>query len=194
MIPRFAIGLEEMVESNYRKGSLTFSTDLGEAIRGCEAVVIVVGKLQGEDGLADWKCALVVAQGIGEKISDDIVVITKNAVPVGDAEKVCGAANEVISKRDVRCGFDVASNPEFLKVGAFLEDFMKPDHIVVGVGCDQAQQIMDKLYCPFSLSGHPGTIDCRNIHRREVLAEAGFDYYGVGVSGDKRGKLWLTNT
>ncbi|MEY2963226.1 MAG: hypothetical protein RL754_487 [Bacteroidota bacterium] len=155
VMPIYEPGLKEIVERNFRKGRLNFSTDLGDAIRGAEAAFIAVGTPPGEDGSADLKYVLGVAQEIGEKMTDYLVVITKSTVPVGTAEKVRGAVNDVLSMRDVDFGFDVASNPEFLKEGAAIEDFMKPDRIVVGVDSDKAQQIMDKLYRPFTLNGHP---------------------------------------
>jgi len=155
ILPIYEPGLEVIVKRNYKKGRLNFSTDLGDAIRGAEAAFIAVGTPPGEDGSADLKYVLGVAQEIGEKMTDYLVVITKSTVPVGTAEKVRGAVHNVLSMRDVDFGFDVASNPEFLKEGAAIEDFMKPDRIVVGVDSDQAQQIMDKLYRPFTLNGHP---------------------------------------
>jgi UDPglucose 6-dehydrogenase len=155
VLPIYEPGLKEIVERNFRKGRLNFSTDLGEAIRGAEAVFIAVGTPPGEDGSADLKYVLGVAQEIGEKMSDYLVVITKSTVPVGTSEKVRGAVNDALYKRDVDFSFDVASNPEFLKEGAAIEDFMKPDRIVVGVDSDRAQQIIDRLYRPFTLNGHP---------------------------------------
>lgn len=155
VMPIYEPGLKEIVERNYSKGRLNFSTDLGDAIRGAEAAFIAVGTPPGEDGSADLKYVLGVAQEIGEKMTDYLVVITKSTVPVGTAEKVRSAVNDVLNMRDVDFGFDVASNPEFLKEGAAIEDFMKPDRIVVGVDSDQAQQILDKLYRPFTLNGHP---------------------------------------
>jgi len=155
VMPIYEPGLKEIVERNYRKGGLNFSTDLDDAIRGSEAAFIAVGTPPGEDGSADLKYVLGVAQEIGEKMTDYLVVITKSTVPVGTAEKVRSAVNNVLSMRDVDFGFDVASNPEFLKEGAAIEDFMKPDRIAVGVDSEQAQQIMEKLYRPFTLNGHP---------------------------------------
>jgi len=155
VMPIYEPGLKEIVERNYSKGRLNFSTDLGDAIRGAETAFIAVGTPPGEDGSADLKYVLGVAQEIGEKMTDYLVVITKSTVPVGTAEKVRSAVNDVLNMRDVDFGFDVASNPEFLKEGAAIEDFMKPDRIVVGVDSDHAQQILDKLYRPFTLNGHP---------------------------------------
>lgn len=155
ILPIYEPGLEELVKRNYQKGRLNFSTDLGDAIRGSEAVFIAVGTPPGEDGSADLKYVLAVADEIGKSMTNYLVVITKSTVPVGTAEKVRGAVATALDLRDVDFDFDVASNPEFLKEGAAIEDFMKPDRIVVGVDSEEAQKIMDKLYRPFTLNGHP---------------------------------------
>jgi len=155
ILPIFEPGLKEIVERNYAKGRLNFSTDLSEAIQGSAAAFIAVGTPPVEDGSADLKYVLAVADQIGKTMTDYLVVITKSTVPVGTAEKVRGAVAYALDLRDVDFGFDVASNPEFLKEGAAIDDFMKPDRIVVGVDSDDAQKIMDKLYRPFTLNGHP---------------------------------------
>ena len=155
ILPIYEPGLKEIVERNYAKGRLNFSTDLSEAIQGSAAAFIAVGTPPGEDGSADLKYVLAVADQIGKTMTDYLVVITKSTVPVGTAEKVRGAVANALDLRDVDFGFDVASNPEFLKEGAAIDDFMKPDRIVVGVDSDDAQKIMDKLYRPFTLNGHP---------------------------------------
>ena len=155
ILPIYEPGLKEIVERNYAKGRLNFSTDLSEAIQGSAAAFIAVGTPPGEDGSADLKYVLAVADQIGKTMTDYLVVITKSTVPVGTAEKVRGAVANALDLRDVGFGFDVASNPEFLKEGAAIDDFMKPDRIVVGVDSDDAQKIMDKLYRPFTLNGHP---------------------------------------
>jgi UDPglucose 6-dehydrogenase len=155
ILPIYEPGLKEIVERNYAKGRLNFSTDLSEAIQGSAAAFIAVGTPPGEDGSADLKYVLAVANQIGKTMTDYLVVITKSTVPVGTAEKVRGAVANALDLRDVDFGFDVASNPEFLKEGAAIDDFMKPDRIVVGVDSDDAQKIMDKLYRPFTLNGHP---------------------------------------
>ena len=154
ILPIYEPGLEEIVKRNYKKGRLNFSTDLGDAIRGSEAAFIAVGTPPGEDGSADLKYVLAVADQIGKTMTDYLVVITKSTVPVGTAEKVRGAVANALDLRDVDFAFDVASNPEFLKEGAAIDDFMKPDRIVVGVDSEDAQKIMDKLYRPFTLNGH----------------------------------------
>lgn len=155
VLPIYEPGLEQIVKRNYKKGRLNFSTDLGNAIRGSQAAIIAVGTPPGEDGSADLKYVLAVADQIGKTMTDYLVVITKSTVPVGTAEKVRGAVANALDLRDVDFGFDVASNPEFLKEGAAIYDFMKPDRIVVGVDSDEAQKIIDKLYRPFTLNGHP---------------------------------------
>ena len=155
ILPIYEPGLKEIVERNYAKGRLHFSTDLSEAIQGSAAAFIAVGTPPGEDGSADLKYVLAVADQIGKTMTDYLVVITKSTVPVGTAEKVRGAVANALDLRDVSFGFDVASNPEFLKEGAAIDDFMKPDRIVVGVDSTQAQTVMDRLYRPFTLNGHP---------------------------------------
>src|SRR5210317_596874 len=155
ILPIYEPGLKEIVERNYSKGGLNFSTDLSEAIQDSAAAFIAVGTPPGEYGSADLKYVLAVADQIGKTMSDYLVVITKSTVPVGTAEKVRGAVADALDLRDVYFGFDVASNPEFLKEGAAIDDFMKPDRIVVGVDSDDAKKIMDKLYRPFTLNGHP---------------------------------------
>ena len=155
ILPIYEPGLKEIVERNYAKGRLNFSTQLSEAIQGSSAAFIAVGTPPGEDGSADLKYVLAVADQIGKTMTDYLVVITKSTVPVGTAEKVRGAVVDALDLRDADFGFDVASNPEFLKEGAAIDDFMKPDRIVVGVDSDDAQKIMNKLYRPFTLNGHP---------------------------------------
>lgn len=155
ILPIYEPGLEEIVKRNYSQGRLNFSTDLGDAIRGAEAAFIAVGTPPGEDGSADLKYVLAVADLIGNTMTDYLVVITKSTVPVGTAEQVRDAVANTLDTRGVDYGFDVASNPEFLKEGAAIDDFMKPDRIVVGVDSEKAQSVMDRLYRPFTLNGHP---------------------------------------
>ena len=140
ILPIYEPGLEEIVKRNYKKGRLNFSTDLDDAIRGAEAAFIAVGTPPGEDGSADLKYVLAVADQIGKTMTDYLVVITKSTVPVGTAEKVRHAVANTLELRDVDFGFDVASNPEFLKEGAAIDDFMKPDRIVVGVDSEEAKK------------------------------------------------------
>ena len=155
IMPIYEPGLKDIVVRNHAKGRLHFSTNLGEAIKGSGAAFIAVGTPPGEDGSADLKYVLGVAQEIGQTMDDYLVVITKSTVPVGTAEKVRGAVASALDKRSASFSFDVASNPEFLKEGAAIEDFMKPDRIVVGIDSERAREMMARVYRPFTLNGHP---------------------------------------
>jgi UDPglucose 6-dehydrogenase len=155
ILPIYEPGLDAIVERNTKKGRLLFSTNLAESIKGAEVAFIAVGTPPGEDGSADLQYVLQVAREIGENMNDYGVIVTKSTVPVGTAKKVKGAIKEALAKRNASIPFDVASNPEFLKEGAAIADFMKPDRIVVGVESEKAKEIMDRLYKPFVLNGHP---------------------------------------
>lgn len=155
ILPIYEPGLEGIVKRNFEKGRLKFSTSLAESIQGAEAAFIAVGTPPGEDGSADLKYVLAVAKEIGENMNDHMVVVTKSTVPVGTAEKVRNELTQALAARNANIDFDVASNPEFLKEGAAIDDFMKPDRIVVGVSSEKAKEIMDRLYRPFVLNGHP---------------------------------------
>ena len=155
IMPIYEPGLEEMVVKNYETKRLTFSTNLSEAIKGADVAFIAVGTPPGEDGSADLKYVLGVAREIGENMNSYGVVVTKSTVPVGTAEKVDATIKEALASRGVNIDYDVASNPEFLKEGAAIEDFLKPDRIVVGVSSEKAKDIMSRLYKPFTLNGHP---------------------------------------
>lgn len=155
ILPIYEPGLEGIVKRNFEKGRLKFSTSLAESIQGAEAAFIAVGTPPGEDGSADLKYVLAVAKEIGENMNDHMVVVTKSTVPVGTAEKVRNELTQSLAARNANIDFDVASNPEFLKEGAAIDDFMKPDRIVVGVSSEKAKEIMDRLYRPFLLNGHP---------------------------------------
>lgn len=155
IIPIFEPGLEEMVHRNVEKGRLKFTTKLAESLPDCEVVFIAVGTPPDEDGSADLKYVLGVAREVGQNMNDYMLVVTKSTVPVGTAKKVKAAVQEELDKRKATIPFDVASNPEFLKEGAAIDDFMKPDRIVVGVESDKAKNVMSRLYKPFTLNGHP---------------------------------------
>lgn len=155
IMPIYEPGLETMVLKNVEKGRLKFSTSLKESIQDSEAVFIAVGTPPGEDGSADLKYVLAVAQEVGQHMNDYLVVVTKSTVPVGTAEKVKNAVSQALQVRNSDLKFDVASNPEFLKEGAAIQDFLKPDRIVVGIETERAQKTMEKLYKPFLLNGHP---------------------------------------
>lgn len=155
ILPIYEPGLEEMVTRNVKQGRLHFSTSLAESIKGADVAFIAVGTPPGEDGSADLKYVLAVARGIGENIENYTVVVTKSTVPVGTAAKVRAELENALSKRGASVEFDVASNPEFLKEGAAIDDFLKPDRIVVGVASERAEEMMRRLYKPFLLNGHP---------------------------------------
>ena len=155
ILPIYEPGLEEMVLKNSEKKRLHFSTSLKESIQGAEVVFIAVGTPPDEDGSADLKYVLGVAASIGEHMTNPLVIVTKSTVPVGTSIKVKKAVQDALDKRSAKVDFYVASNPEFLKEGAAIEDFMKPDRIVVGTDRAEAEEIMRKLYKPFLMNGHP---------------------------------------
>ncbi len=155
ILPIYEPGLDKLVHKNFDKGRLRFSTNLAESIKGADVAFIAVGTPPGEDGSADLQYVLTVAREIGENMSDYGVIITKSTVPVGTAIKVKKAIKDALDARGANIDYDVASNPEFLKEGAAVNDFMKPDRIVVGVESDKARGILEKLYHPFVLNGHP---------------------------------------
>ncbi len=154
-VPIYEPGLEDIIKYNVEKGRLSFTTNLKESITGCEAVFIAVGTPPDEDGSADLKYVLNVARDIGKYMDHYMVVVTKSTVPVGTSKKVKAAITEELTKRGVNIPFDVASNPEFLKEGSAVNDFLKPDRIIVGVESPEAEKIMRKLYKAFLLNGHP---------------------------------------
>ncbi len=148
-------GLETIVRRNVEKKRLSFSTSIKESINGSEVVFIAVGTPPGEDGKADLKHVLEVSKEIGKIINHYIVVVTKSTVPVGTSEEIRKTIRKEIEKRNVKVGFDVASNPEFLKEGAAVDDFLKPERIVIGVDNPKAEEIMKRLYQSFVLNNHP---------------------------------------
>lgn len=151
-VPIYEPGLDEMVLRNHREGRLNFSTDLAEVIDDVEVVFSAVGTPPDEDGSADLKYVLEVARTFGRNINKYTLLVTKSTVPVGTAAKVKAAVAEELAKRGTEVPFDVASNPEFLKEGAAIKDFMSPDRVVVGVESDRARELMSRLYRPFLLN------------------------------------------
>lgn len=151
-IPIYEPGLEDMVTRNHNSGRLDFTTDLSEVIDDVEVIFSAVGTPPDEDGSADLGYVLDVARQIGSLMEKYVLVVTKSTVPVGTAVKVREAILEEQRRRGVKIDFDVASNPEFLKEGAAIKDFMSPDRVVVGVDSPRARKIMQKLYRPFLLS------------------------------------------
>jgi UDPglucose 6-dehydrogenase len=155
VVPIYEPGLSVMIKRNTEKGRLRFTTDIREGIEGSEAIFIAVGTPPGEDGSADLQHVLKVASDIGKVIREYIVVVIKSTVPVGTSEKVRKTiSNELISRKS-ETTFDMASNPEFLKEGSAVEDFLKPERIVIGTSNEKAAAIMRKLYQPFLLNNHP---------------------------------------
>ncbi|MBQ6275082.1 MAG: UDP-glucose/GDP-mannose dehydrogenase family protein [Bacteroidales bacterium] len=152
ILPIWEPGLKDMVDDNMHKGLLSFTSDYAEALKDAEAAFICVGTPPDEDGSADLQYVLAVAREIGRNISDYIVVVTKSTVPIGTSEKVRKAVTDEIAARKVDIKFDVASNPEFLKEGSAVADFMKPDRVVVGVDSEEAKELMTRLYRPMLLN------------------------------------------
>ncbi|OFX22262.1 MAG: UDP-glucose 6-dehydrogenase [Bacteroidetes bacterium GWA2_31_9] len=154
-IPIYEPGLEDMVQRNVAKERLFFTTDIKESLVECEAVFIAVGTPPDEDGSADLQYVIGVAREIGKNMNQYIVVVTKSTVPIGTAKKVKAAVQDELNKRGSNLKFDVASNPEFLKEGNAIDDFLKPDRIVIGLESEDAEKIMKRLYKAFVLNNHP---------------------------------------
>lgn len=148
-VPIYEPGLDELVAKNYKAGRLKFTTSLEEVLNGQDVVFCAVGTPPDEDGSADLKYVLQVARTIGQHLNNYLVVVTKSTVPVGTASKIRNAINEELAKRGADVEFDVASNPEFLKEGSAIKDFMSPDRVVIGVDSDRAKAILTRLYKPF---------------------------------------------
>ena len=151
-IPIYEPGLDELVKKNVAAGRLKFTTDLASVLDDVQIVFSAVGTPPDEDGSADLKYVLQVAKTIGENLKKYVVVVTKSTVPVGTAKKVRKTIEDELKKRGVDIEFDVASNPEFLKEGNAIKDFMSPDRVVVGVESEHAKKVLSKLYKPFLLN------------------------------------------
>ena len=151
-MPIYEPGLEELVKRNVEYGRLQFTTDLTEVLDDVEVVFSAVGTPPDEDGSADLKYVLAVARQFGQNINKYTILVTKSTVPVGTAKKVKAAIQEELDKRGVDVPFDVASNPEFLKEGAAIKDFMSPDRVVVGTESEKAREVMTRLYKPFLIN------------------------------------------
>ena len=154
-IPIYEPGLQEMVRRNVAAGRLHFTTDVEKAVHFGTIQFIAVGTPPDEDGSADLRYVLEVARTVGRHMNKYLVLVTKSTVPVGTAPKVRMAVQEELDKRGVNIPFDIASNPEFLKEGAAIKDFMSPDRVVVGVESEKARELMERLYRPFTLNGYP---------------------------------------
>lgn len=143
-------GLEVLFERNVRQGRLSFTTDLAEGIKGAQIIFLALPTPPGEDGSADLKYVLKVADDLGPILEKYTVIVDKSTVPVGTADKVHAAI-----AKNAKVGFDVVSNPEFLREGVAVDDFMKPDRVVIGAASDQAKKVMETLYAPFVRQGNP---------------------------------------
>lgn len=151
-IPIYEPGLDDMVFRNHKEGRLKFTTDLRTCLDDMDIVFSAVGTPPDEDGSADLSYVLEVARTVGRNMNRYVLLVTKSTVPVGTAKKVKAAIQEELDKRGVDIEFDVASNPEFLKEGAAIQDFMKPDRVVVGVESEKAKDLMSRLYRPVMLN------------------------------------------
>ncbi|MCK9254475.1 MAG: UDP-glucose/GDP-mannose dehydrogenase family protein [Bacteroidales bacterium] len=155
ILPIWEPGLKEMIKRNYEKQRLSFTTNFSESIESASACFIAVGTPPDEDGSADLQYVLAVAKEIGQNINNYMLVIVKSTVPIGTSEKVRTTIQKEIEKRGLDIKFDIASNPEFLKEGSAIEDCLHPDRIVVGTDSERAKEIINKIYSPFVLNGHP---------------------------------------
>jgi UDPglucose 6-dehydrogenase len=168
VVPIFEPGLEDLVKSNAKAGRLQFTTSLKDAVESSEVIFIAVGTPQDEDGSADLTHVLAVARGIGECMNGPKVVVDKSTVPVGTADRVKKAIEEV-----ARFPVEVVSNPEFLKEGAAIDDFMRPDRVVVGVSGEAAAKVMKELYAPFVRTNNPILVmDIRSAEMTKYAANA----------------------
>ncbi len=154
-VPIYEPGLDDLIKRNIEKERLFFTTQIAESLVESNVAFIAVGTPPDEDGSADLRYVLGVARDIGKYMDHYMVVVTKSTVPIGTAIKVRAAVKEELDKRGVDIAFDVSSNPEFLKEGSAIADFLKPDRIVCGVDSEQAEKTLARLYKPFVLNGHP---------------------------------------
>jgi UDPglucose 6-dehydrogenase len=150
IVPIFEPGLDNMLQENMRQGRLEFTSSMQYALQDAQVIMIAVGTPPDEDGSADLSHVLAVASSIGQLIEKPLVVVVKSTVPVGTCEQVSAAISDELDQRGVEIDFTVASNPEFLKEGAAISDFMKPDRIIVGVNDEQAEALLRELYAPFN--------------------------------------------
>lgn len=154
ILPIYEPGLKEIMERNSKEQRLFFTTNLAETIRGSDIAFIAVGTPPNEDGSADLKYVLEVASELGSAINDYLLVVTKSTVPVGTSHLVKETIQKQLQDRGLSSPFEVASNPEFLKEGSAVQDFMRPDRIVAGIESEKAKELLENLYAPFILNGH----------------------------------------
>ncbi|MFL2567644.1 MAG: UDP-glucose dehydrogenase family protein [Flavobacteriales bacterium] len=173
IIPIYEPGLDSLVINNSNKGRLIFSTDINDVLSSSEVVFIAVGTPMGDDGSADLQYVLNVARSIGQNMSHHIVVVDKSTVPIGTADKVRKTIQDELDKRDSELTFDVVSNPEFLKEGAAIKDFMHPDRVVVGSNNGESTNLMKRLYAPFTVSSNRFiSMDIRSAEMTKYAANA----------------------
>ena len=173
IIPIYEPGLETMVLNNIANKNLLFTTDIAQAIKQVEIVFIAVGTPMGEDGSADLQYVLSVAQSIGEAMENHLIIVNKSTVPIGTADKVKEVIHNVLEKRKISIDFDIVSNPEFLKEGKAIQDFMKPDRVVIGAESAYAFEKMKALYSSFFLQHERFiTMDIRSAEMTKYAANA----------------------
>ena len=173
IIPIYEPGLDSLVINNSSKGRLIFSTNTNDVLSSSEVVFIAVGTPMGDDGSADLQYVLNVARSIGQNMSHHIVVVDKSTVPIGTADKVRKTIQDELDKRDSELTFDVVSNPEFLKEGAAIKDFMHPDRVVVGSNNGESTNLMKRLYAPFTVSSNRFiSMDIRSAEMTKYAANA----------------------
>ena len=170
IMPIYERGLEDIVIKNYKAGRLGFSTDLESSINLSDVIFNAVGTPPDEDGSADLRYVLDVARTVGRNMNKYMLVVTKSTVPVGTADKVKKTIEEELDKRGLNIDFDVVSNPEFLKEGDAIDDFMKPDRIVIGISSEKAKKIMERLYKPFMVNNY--RIIFTDVHSAEMIKYA----------------------
>jgi UDPglucose 6-dehydrogenase len=173
IVPIYEPGLDSYVKKNYTKKRLIFSTDIKDALSDSEVVFIAVGTPMGDDGSADLQYVLNVAKSIGQNMFHHTVVVDKSTVPIGTADKVRKTIQDELNKRDSKLTFDVVSNPEFLKEGAAIKDFMQPDRVVVGSNNEESTNLMKRLYAPFTISSNRFiSMDIRSAEMTKYAANA----------------------
>ena len=173
IVPIFEPGLETMVLKNVKNKTLFFTTELNEVLHNSDIVFIAVGTPMGDDGSADLQYVLAVAKSIGQAMSKKLIVVDKSTVPIGTAEKVESTIQKELDRRNCDLDFFVVSNPEFLKEGAAISDFMKPDRVVIGSNSDYAIAKMQHLYHPFCMSRDRFiTMDMRSAEMTKYAANA----------------------
>ena len=173
VVPIYEPGLSALVLDNQKKGTLKFTTNTKESLEGAEVVFIAVGTPMGADGSADLKYVLQVAKSIGANMSHHLIVVDKSTVPIGTADTVRGTIQKELDLRGSKLTFDVVSNPEFLKEGAAIQDFMHPDRVVVGANDDSSLELMKNLYAPFTVSSDRFiAMDIRSAEMTKYAANA----------------------